>query len=241
MKLMEKMAAKAGNNRAYEGVTIAFLGDSVTQGCFEIYKKENGTIETVYDKQSSYEKHLFDILCTLYPSVTVNIINAGISGDNTAGGLARVERDVLRHAPDLVIVCYGLNDCSPAPESVERYTGNLAAIFESVRAAGCELIFMTPNMMNTYVSASLTDADMRAIAARCADMQNGGIFDAHIEAARALCRRMDVPVCDCYAIWKTLQQNGVDTTALLANRINHPTRQMNRLFADQLMRVMLGL
>ncbi|MBQ7337147.1 MAG: SGNH/GDSL hydrolase family protein [Clostridia bacterium] len=241
MQLIEKMAAKAQNNRAHEGVTIAFLGDSVTQGCFEIYKQENNAIEAVYDKQSSYERYLFDIFCTLYPSVPVNIINAGISGDNTAGGRARVERDVLRHAPDLCVVCYGLNDCSTAQGSVERYTENLAAIFDAIRATGCELIFMTPNMMNTRVSAALTDPDMIAIAERTAAMQNDGTFDAHIDAIRALCRDMQVPLCDCYAIWKTLQSAGVDTTALLSNHINHPTRQMNRLFADELVRVMLGL
>ena len=41
---------------------IAFLGDSVTQGCFEIYKKENNEIETIFDKQYSYEKYVFDII-----------------------------------------------------------------------------------------------------------------------------------------------------------------------------------
>ena len=241
MKIVEKLKAKASNNRAYEGITLAFLGDSVTQGCFEIYKKEDGGIETVFDKQNSYQRTVYDILAMLYPSVTVNVINAGISGDNTAGGLSRVQRDVLRHEPDLCVVCYGLNDCSPGEDSIAAYTGRLEKIFETIRASGCEVIFMTPNMMNTYVSASLTDADMRAIATRTAAMQNDGTFDAHIEAARALCRRMNVALCDCYAIWRKLGECGVDTTMLLSNRINHPTRQMNQLFADELVRVMLEL
>jgi lysophospholipase L1-like esterase len=101
MKFMKKMAQKAQDHSHYEGVTIAFLGDSVTQGCFEIYKTETDQIETIFDKRGSYEYHLFDMLCTLFPNVTVNIINAGISGDQAPRGLQRLERDVLRHEPDL--------------------------------------------------------------------------------------------------------------------------------------------
>ena len=39
MKIIEKMAKKSADHYNNEGVTIAFLGDSVTQGCFECYKK----------------------------------------------------------------------------------------------------------------------------------------------------------------------------------------------------------
>ena len=49
MNIMNKIRARAENNSAHEGVTIAFLGDSVTQGCFECYTLENNRIETVFD------------------------------------------------------------------------------------------------------------------------------------------------------------------------------------------------
>jgi hypothetical protein len=35
-----------------------------------------------------------------------------------------------------------------------------------------------------------------------------------------------------------MADSGVDTTDLLSNKINHPTREMNRLFAQELVRVM---
>ena len=238
MKIIEKMKAKAKDNFNREGVTIAFLGDSVTQGCFEIYKTEDDRIETVFDKKASYEMGVFDILCTLFPSVTVNIINAGISGDCAPRGLRRVEKDVLRHEPDLVLVCYGLNDCSLAENSIQKYTDSLRQIFEKIKESGSELIFMTPNMMNTYVSAALKDPDFVKVAEESATKQNSGRFDAHIDAARELCRQMEVPVCDCYAIWKKLAASGVDTTALLSNKINHPTREMNKMFAYEIVKTM---
>ena len=239
MKIIEKLARKTRDIGGSEGVTIAFLGDSVTQGCFELYKKENNRIETEFDKRYSYERYLFDILCTLYPEATVNIINAGISGDTAPRGALRVERDVIRHQPDLTVVCYGLNDCRSKPESVGNYLSALGTIFEKLRAAGSEIIFMTPNMMATKVSPRLTDPDFIETAERLSRLQTEGYMDAHIEAAKKLCAAQNVPVCDCYALWKKMDESGVDVTELLANRINHPTREMNRLFAVELARTML--
>lgn len=238
MKIIKKMADKTADHMNHEGVTIAFLGDSVTQGCFEIFKKENGDIETVFDQRHSYERTVQDILATVFPMCPVNTVNAGISGDNTGRGVLRVEKDVLRHEPDLTVVCYGLNDCGRKDTSVPRYTGNLRTIFEKILESGSELIFMTPNMMNTRISPHMTDPEFIELAKGTALKQNEGYFDAHVDGARALCKEMGVPVCDCYAIWKTLAKSGVDTTELLSNKINHPTRDMNKVFAYELVRTM---
>ena len=238
MRIIEKMAKKQNDCFNNEGVTIAFLGDSVTQGCFEIFRKENGSIETFFDKRNSYEMFVFDILCTLYPACTVNIINAGISGDRAPHGFERLERDVLRHQPDLCVVCYGLNDCSASENSIKKYTDALRSIFDALQSKDIETIFLTPNMMNTRVSPNLAREDFQPLAVRIADMQNNGLFDSHIDAARALCTEMGVTVCDCYAIWKALDKNGVDITELLANKINHPTPEMNRMFAYELVKTM---
>ena len=45
MKIIDKMARKARNNMHEPGVTIAVLGDSVTQGCFEICEIRPAEIE----------------------------------------------------------------------------------------------------------------------------------------------------------------------------------------------------
>ena len=54
-----------------------------------------------------------------------------------------------------------------------------------------------------------------------------------IYSAVDLANTMGVPVCDCYSQWKALSKTQ-DTTMLLANRINHPTKEMHQLFADSL-------
>lgn len=237
MKIAQKLK-ETTIDRHKAGVTIAFLGDSVTQGCFELYLK-NGEVATVFEQQSAYCHRVFDILAMLYPRVPVNIINAGRSGDRASRGINRLERDVLRHNPDLVVVCYGLNDCRRDEGSVSTYQNALRDIFTAVQAAGSELIFMTPNMMNTDISPHVTEPKFIAVATDTAGRQNDGILDAHLDAARALCVEMGVPVCDCYKIWQSMYEGGVNTTELLANKINHPIREMHQLFAYELVKIML--
>ncbi|MBO5898044.1 MAG: SGNH/GDSL hydrolase family protein, partial [Clostridia bacterium] len=131
MEIIRKLAAKAADIGNREGVTIAFLGDSVTQGCFEVYYKNNGAIETIFDKRYSYEAYVFELLCMLYPSATVNIINAGISGDNAENGARRVDEDALAFHPDLLVVSYGLNDAvSGGSNGIKAYAEDLRIIFE---------------------------------------------------------------------------------------------------------------
>ena len=237
MKIAEKLKATT-IDRHLAGVTIAFLGDSVTQGCFELYM-DHGEIKPVFEQRSAYCQRVFDILATLYPRVPVHVINAGRSGDRACKGVHRLERDVLSHAPDLVVVCYGLNDCRRDEGSVSTYQNALREIFATVQARGCELIFMTPNMMNTTVSPHVTDPAMIRVAEDTMGRQNDGIFDAHLDAARTLCAEMGVPVCDCYKIWQDMYRSGVNVTELLSNKINHPTREMHSLFAYELVKMML--
>lgn len=239
MEIMKKIAAKAADNLNAEHVTIAFLGDSVTQGCFEIYKKADGSIETIFDKEHGYHALLNKIFSVLYPSVPVNMINAGISGDNAPHGLERLERDVICHNPDLAVVCFGLNDCEQGNDGIEKYVCALHQIFETLHKKGIEVIFMTPNMMNTSVSDHIADEDIRRIAADKMNQQQAGVLDAYIEAAKQVCKECNVRICDCYEKWKTLYRNGVDVTELLANKVNHPIREMNWLFAVSLLDTMM--
>ena len=239
MEIMKIFAAKAKDNMNEKAPTIAFLGDSVTQGCFEVYRKSDDAIETVYDKNHAYHNYIAKIFSVLFPTVPVNIINAGISGDSAPHGLERVERDVLCHKPDLVVVCYGLNDCGGA--TTERYEAALNGIFEKIKEANAEIIFMTPNMMNTYVDYSIDDELIKGTAERIAKRQNDGVLEKFLDAAKKVCKKHNVKVCDCYSKWKRMYENGVDVTNLLSNKINHPTRELNWLFAYSLVEAMMIL
>lgn len=240
MDIIKKLADRRKYNDQFPAVTLAFLGDSVTQGCFETYRTREDLIDTVYDQENAYHHKLAKLLGTLYPNVPINLINAGISGDNAGNAQSRVQRDVIAHHPDLTVVCFGLNDSAMKTRTVEDYLQALGSIFDQLETCGTEIIFMTPCMMNTRVAYGM-DPLLENIAKNTAQIQNSGILDTYIEAAKSLCAKRNITVCDCYAKWKRLDACGVDITNLFSNKINHPTPDMHWLFAISLLETMLSL
>lgn len=239
MRITEKLHRKACDN-AESAVTIAYLGDSVTQGCFELHPRTDTGFTTVHDREHTYSAYVARILGVLYPTVPVNTVNAGVAGQSAEEALSRLTRDVLAHKPDLTVVCFGLNDCGRGEAELERFLTPLREIFSRLAEAGSEIIFLTPNRMADGVSPNLHGEMLREIAQGVAAVQNAGVLTRYVEAAKELCRACGVPVCDCYAKWETLAKNGVNTTELLANSINHPSREMHWLFAASLVETMMG-
>lgn len=235
MRFTQLLKQKQEDNFGTKSPVIAFLGDSVTQGCFEIYRSGE-MLKTVFDNRENYANKVQEILSTLYPEAPVSIINAGINGGTAANGLERLERDVLCHNPDLVVVCFGLNDSNADEDGVKWYADNLSEIFAKIKANGAEIIFMTPNMMNTKLSRVTEDEIAKNLSDIFANRQLNGLFDRYIEGAKKVCKEQNIPVCDCYSIWKKMYECGVDTTELLCNGLNHPSRKMHYLFATELVK-----
>ncbi len=238
MEFLKLLAAKSKDLKGQKIPTIAFLGDSVTQGCFELYLTEQGKIETVFDSKHGYHHILENIFSEIYPNVPINYINAGISGDNAAGGLARLERDVIKYSPDLTIVSFGLNDCTHGRDGLDKYTQSLSEIFSTLKASSSEIVFMTENMMNTSVNENEMRTPFLEIAKNTMYLQNSGMLDAYFNAAEQIASNCGVPVCDVYSKWKALCSNGADINHLLSNGINHPSHFMHNLFAYSLLDIL---
>jgi acyl-CoA thioesterase-1 len=130
--------------RAADARTIVFFGDSLTAGL----GLENPTAEAypAVIQQKLDAGHL-----------AYRVINAGLSGETTAGGLRRVDW-ILRQPVDIFVLALGANDglrgIDPAASQA-----NLSAILERVRAkypaarlvvAGMQ---MPPGMGPDYVGA----------------------------------------------------------------------------------------
>ena len=225
MKIKEKILLDYDGLNKYGPINIVIFGDSVSHGAVYGYN----------DYERVYWNLLKQKLNAYRDYVPVNMINTAIGGQTANGMLPYLEKRVLIHEPDLVIVCFGLNDVN---NPLEDYVGPLREIFDKCQKAGCDVIFMTPNMLNTYV-ADDAPAEFRDYAAVTADMQNSGKMDTYMAAAVALAKEMGVTVCDCYAKWKELAKTE-DVTMMLANRINHPTSEMQTLFADSLYDIIIG-
>ena len=76
------------------GPVVVFLGDSLTAGYG-------------LDEQQAFPYLVEQALAAALP--TLRVVNAGISGDTTAGGLSRLDW-LLRQQPDVLVVALGGND-----------------------------------------------------------------------------------------------------------------------------------
>lgn len=240
MKIRELLKNKHGDRFGNPPITIAFLGDSVTQGCFECYLTSPNSLETVFDYKSAYSTRVRELLNMLYPSAQVNIINSGISGDSAPSGLNRLERDILRYNPDLVVVSFGLNDSSAGEQGLKQYADALEGIFARLKERGIDTIFLTQNYCNTKVSPHLKDDLFISLAKSfSANMQNNGVLKSYFVTAKALCEKYGVKVCDLYSVWEQMEKLGIDVTELLANKLNHPIREIHYYMAIKLIETML--
>ncbi len=220
MKITEKIKFDYNSLHKYGPINIVVFGDSVTHGMVA-----PGEI----DYETVYWERLRKKIFALRNYTPVNVINAAIGGTTAKQSIERIDSQVLCHNPDLIIVCFGLNDVNG---TLEEYLDSLKIIFSRCLEKGIDTIFMTPNMLNTHFAEG-TPEQYIEYAHKTAEMQCGGRMDLYIGSAVKLAEEMGVTVCDCYAEWKKLSETE-DVTMLLANRINHPTKEMHELFANKL-------
>ena len=223
MRIKEKINMDLDGLKKNGPISIVAFGDSITHGAF-------GPDE--FDYESVYWNLLRKKINEKRNYVPVNVINAGIGGVTATDSVNRVESQVLSHRPDLVIVCFGLNDVNG---ELEDYLTALQTIFDRIVKSGAEIIFMTPNMLNTSIAED-TPSQYLDYARKTARFQNDGKMDLFMDGAICLAQKTGVKVCDCYHIWKDMSKTQ-DITKLLANRINHPIKEMHALFSDELMRL----
>ncbi len=78
----------------------------------------------------------------------VKVINAGVGGNTSRQGLARLDRDVLTNKPNVVLVFFGANDSRlDAPKThvpLKEYEKNLTTIVERCQKTGANVVLGTP-------------------------------------------------------------------------------------------------
>lgn len=78
----------------------------------------------------------------------IRVLNAGVSGDTSAGGLRRVDW-ILKQKPDVVVVGLGAND-GLRGLPLEETEKNLRAIVERVQAAGARVLLLGMQIPPNY-------------------------------------------------------------------------------------------
>lgn len=226
----ERIRAKAANPWEPPVLIVAF-GDSVTQGMTTLDEQLHDDV---------YHARFRRLLEAQYPLCTFSVINAGVSGQTACGALSLLERDVIRHQPDLTLVAFGLNDAWNGENGVGDYVAALTAIVERIDCeTTSEVVLLTPNFMNTALPAHVQGDERRGFEMSAA-IQNTGVLASYAQAVRDLAHRRGVHCADVYAEWSASASRGMDTDAWLANHMNHPTREAHAIPANLLIALVRG-
>lgn len=191
-----------------EPTKIVCLGDSVTG----VYYHTGG--------QRAYTDMLGIALQKAVPNAKLTMVNAGISGHSTVNALERLERDVLKHEPDLVTVMFGLNDMTRVP--IEQYRANLVTIIHRCWASGAEVLLCTPN--------NVIDTSGRPSAK----------LVTYCDVIREVGKSLGVPVADCYAGMEALRTADPFAWRLLLSDEIHPNMDGHKRMAEILARAISG-
>jgi acyl-CoA thioesterase-1 len=115
---------RAGFESAQYRIIVAF-GDSIVEG----FRQAEGWPEILgRDLSARYDG--------------IRVINAGVSGDTAADGLARLGRDVLDRDPDMVLISFGLNDMKNG-RSVDAFASDLESLVNGIAENGARPVLLT--------------------------------------------------------------------------------------------------
>ncbi len=132
---MKKTVEKLKNG---EHVTIVALGDSITEVTFHTQGKMN------------WVGLLDEAIFESYGNGVCTLINSGKCASSYAEGLTRLNRDVLRYNPDLVIIAFGMNDSGGGLDKLDIFRDNVRKTVAIIRErCGSEILIRTPNPVVT--------------------------------------------------------------------------------------------
>ena len=193
---------------ASKPVTIVCIGDSITG----VYYHTGG--------RRAYPEMLEIALKQAHPSAKIKVINAGISGHTTREALARLDRDVLQHKPQLVTVSFGMNDIVRVP--IDDFKRNMIEIKTRCQKAGAEVVFCTQN--NVIEGGGRSGQKLAEIT----------------QIIRDLAKEHKLGVADGHAAYESAKaKNAMEWRLLFSDEI-HPNMDGHKLLAETIAHAILG-
>lgn len=126
-----------------KGVRVAVVGDSITE-------------------QKQYSKFIADYLTACYPDLDAHIVQFGWGGETAGGFLSRMDNDLMPFKPDVVTLCYGMNDGGYGSFNKgigDRYQKPLKEIVKKLKAANATVVVGSPGAVDDYFFGRGPNAD----------------------------------------------------------------------------------
>jgi lysophospholipase L1-like esterase len=117
-----------------EGVRVAVVGDSITE-------------------QKLYSKYIADYFYACNPQLDAHVVQFGWGGETAGGFAGRLDNDLMPFKPDVVTLCYGMNDGGYQafkPDIGQRYETPLAQIVGKLKKAGATIVVGSPGVVDAY-------------------------------------------------------------------------------------------
>lgn len=210
-------------------VRIVALGDSITKGA----RPARGSYPAVTAGQTFsalLQQRLRDA------RINAEVINAGIGGNRTDQGMARLEKDVLSQSPQIVLVMFGTNDSCYDPDqsqpriSADEYEANLRQIVSRLQSAGVKPVLMTAPILGTQ-----WDPKRNIVYEQ---QGRNGPLGEFMQRCRDVAQSTKTPLIDHFANWSAWPVAKVD--ALLPDGC-HPNADGHAALADAITPVLLAM
>lgn len=193
---LEQTLAKLKNAK---DLKIVAIGDSLTCG---------------WMVGRGYTAFLKDMLSVTFPGSMVQMVDKGMPGGTAAGGLSRVENQVIRHHPDLVIIQFAINDAFSG-YTVAEFRENIIAMVSKIQnETSAEILLVT--------SGAMDDNDRKLV---------GRYYDALQDIAHI----QTIPIAPVHEHWEREMKKGITFESLVQADGVHPTEAGHRLMAEAIL------
>ncbi len=153
---------------------IVAFGDSLTRGIIKGVVPSHLTWTFILER-----------ILNFWLDEEVIVINARVGGNTTVNALKRIDRDVIMHKPDIVLIMFGMYDCMKI--HLEKFRRNLTKIISVLRKQNIQPILITPNPISkNYVKvASFKEFIIRSVKLR-----------KYVNVIKEVALEKDVPLID---------------------------------------------
>ncbi len=169
--------------------------------------------------------------------------NAGVPGNTSTQGLARMEEDVLRFRPDICIVAFGMNDHYAVASDVRNvekpvYRKNLRIMITKLQEIGCKPVLCT---INPVIAGDKHAYYYRRHPEEWYLHPKGVMawIEEYNEIIRQIAKSMKISLADIAMYWKKYVHNGGSLAEVLRTIENsgdddgvHPTPAGHALYAE---------
>lgn len=129
-----------------ENMNVVFFGDSITGGA------NSSSYRNLYPYAQYWNEQIISKLEETYGCTNISDYYSSVGGSSASGMVSEVQDSVVRYAPDLVFIAFGMNDCMNESQdsdgSLERvrsaYKDAIVEMIEQVRQQypDCEFVLV---------------------------------------------------------------------------------------------------